>query len=148
MGSNRPFPSSLVTLFQNESKSENEFCMQFHFHANQSNFHKNGFTLRLALKQRRKGTRKWPNQLLLTKFGKNFVILNQWRQNDVKSTVRCRLLSRWLRKPGDEVVLFLVSIRNKKRKCFKTPLRMEKFWANNKAMIEFRFHRIWRIPQI
>ena len=25
------------------------------------------------------------NQLLLTKFGKNFVILNQWRQNNVKS---------------------------------------------------------------
>ena len=34
--------------------------MQFHFHANQSHFHKNGFTLRLALKERRKGTRKWP----------------------------------------------------------------------------------------
>ena len=47
---------------------ENEFCMQFHFHANQSHFHKNGFALRLALsivnstalKQRLKGTRKWP----------------------------------------------------------------------------------------
>ena len=33
--------------------------MQFHFHANQSHFHKNGFALRLALKQRDKGTRKW-----------------------------------------------------------------------------------------
>ena len=30
---------------------ENDFCMQFHFHANQSHFHKNGFALRLALKQ-------------------------------------------------------------------------------------------------
>ena len=39
---------------------ENEFCMQFHFHVNQSHFHKNGFALRLALKQRHKGTRKWP----------------------------------------------------------------------------------------
>ena len=29
--------------------------MQFHFHANQSHFHKNGFALRLALKQRHKG---------------------------------------------------------------------------------------------
>ena len=48
-----------MPLFQNESKCENEFCMQFHFHANQSHFHKNGFTLRLALKQRHKGTRKW-----------------------------------------------------------------------------------------
>ena len=56
---NRPFPSSLVPLFQNESKCENEFCMQFHFHSNQTNFHKNGFALRLALKQRHKGTRKW-----------------------------------------------------------------------------------------
>ena len=41
---------------------ENEFCMQFHFHANQSHFHKNSFALRLALKQRHKGTRKWPIQ--------------------------------------------------------------------------------------
>ena len=39
---------------------ENEFGMQFHFHANQSHFHKNGFALRLALKQRQKGTRKLP----------------------------------------------------------------------------------------
>ena len=34
--------------------------MQFHFHANQSHFHKNSFALKLALKQRHKGTRKWP----------------------------------------------------------------------------------------
>ena len=34
--------------------------MQFLFHANQSRFHKNGFALRLALKQRHKRTRKWP----------------------------------------------------------------------------------------
>ena len=40
--------------------NENEFCMQFHFHANQSHFHNNGFALRLALKQRHKETRKWP----------------------------------------------------------------------------------------
>ena len=26
------------------------------------------------------------NQLLLTKFGKNFIILHRWRQNDIKST--------------------------------------------------------------
>ena len=39
---------------------ENEFYMQFHFHANQTHFHKNGFAPRLALKQRHKGTRKWP----------------------------------------------------------------------------------------
>ena len=34
--------------------------MQFHFHANQSHFDKNGFALRLVLKQRHKRTRKWP----------------------------------------------------------------------------------------
>ena len=55
-----------MPLFQNESKCEtfhmpeNEFSMQFHFHANQSHFHNNGFAFRLALKQRHKGTRKWP----------------------------------------------------------------------------------------
>ena len=54
-----------MPLFQNEIKNENlsyenEFCMQFHFHANQSHFHKNGFALRLALRQKHKGTRKWP----------------------------------------------------------------------------------------
>ena len=43
---------------------ESEFCTQFHFHANQSNFHKNGFALRLALKQRPKGTRKWPIEFI------------------------------------------------------------------------------------
>ena len=32
--------------------------MQFHFHANQSQFHKNGLALGLALKQRHKRTRK------------------------------------------------------------------------------------------
>ena len=34
--------------------------MQFHFHPNQSQFRKTGFALRLDLKQRHKGTRKWP----------------------------------------------------------------------------------------
>ena len=55
---------------------ENEFCMQFHFHANQSHFHKNGFALRLALKQRHMGTRKWPIQ-----FG--HASLNSWFSCDV-----------------------------------------------------------------
>ena len=39
---------------------ENEFRLQVHFHANQTHFHENGFALTLALKQRHKGTRKWP----------------------------------------------------------------------------------------
>ena len=60
-----------VQLCQNESK-----CETFHMkmssacsfmHANQSNFHKNRFALRLALKQRNKGTRKWPIQIVYFK---------------------------------------------------------------------------------
>ena len=43
---------------------ENEFCMQFDSLANQLHFHKNGFALRVALKQRHKGTRKGPIQCL------------------------------------------------------------------------------------
>ena len=39
---------------------ENELCMQFNFHANQSLFRKNDFALRLALKQRYNGPGKWP----------------------------------------------------------------------------------------
>ena len=76
------------------------------------------------------------NQVLFTKFGKHLrhiesmtskverienywtndvnssarcKLLNRWRQNDVKSAARGRLLNRWPRKPGDEVVLYLVS---------------------------------------
>ena len=71
------------------------------------------------------------NLLLLTKFGNNFVILNQmtskvlsyWinEENDVKSAAPCRLLNR------------------------------EIFWMTNKghkAIIEFGFRGIWRILQI
>ena len=61
------------------------------------------------------------NQLLLTKiYWTNDVksaarqkLLNQWHQNDVKSAARCRLLNRWPRKPGDKVVLYLVSGKTK-----------------------------------
>ena len=44
-GTNRPFPSSLLPLFQNESK-----CETFHMKMS-SHFHKNCFALRLALKE-------------------------------------------------------------------------------------------------
>ena len=52
-------PSSLVPLFRNESKCET-------FHKKMSSacsfifMQINGFAIRLALKQRHKGTRKWP----------------------------------------------------------------------------------------
>ena len=61
----RPFPSSLVPLFQNEPKCET-FHMKmsstrsFIFMKNEVIFIKMVSHLRLALKQRHKGTRKWP----------------------------------------------------------------------------------------
>ena len=62
---NRPFPSSLLPLFQNKSK-----CKTFHMKMNSACsfifmqitvvfISQNGFALRLALKQGYKGTRKW-----------------------------------------------------------------------------------------
>ena len=60
---NGQFSSCLLSLCQNEFKCETihmkmGFRIQVHFHANQSHFHKNGFTLRLVLTQRQKATRK------------------------------------------------------------------------------------------
>ena len=56
---NGPFPSSLVPLFQSESK-----CETILLHENETacrtHFHKNGFELRLVLKQRHKRSSKWP----------------------------------------------------------------------------------------
>ena len=49
--------------------------MQFHFIASQSHFHKNGFALSPALKQRHKGARKWP-----------IVSLNIWIQPELRGT--------------------------------------------------------------
>ena len=63
--SNRPFTSSLVPQFQNESKVRNRSNEnEFDFHENEpvggTHFHMNGFALKLVLTRRRKGTRKWP----------------------------------------------------------------------------------------
>ena len=63
-GHNWSFPRSLVPLFQNESKCKT-FNMKMRsvsgFNFMQiSHFHKNGFAIIIALKQRYKGTRKWP----------------------------------------------------------------------------------------
>ena len=38
----------------------NEFDLHENEHASETNFHLNGFALRLVLKQRQKSTRKWP----------------------------------------------------------------------------------------
>ena len=58
------------------------------------------------------------NQLLFTKFGKKLRHIesmtskgqpaaDHWT-NDVKSAARCRLLNRWPKKTGDQIVLFLL----------------------------------------
>ena len=61
---NRPFPSSLVPLFESEFKVQNHsYENDFDLHENETacrtHFHMKGFTLRLVLKQRHKRTRKW-----------------------------------------------------------------------------------------
>ena len=72
---------------------ENELCMQFYSHANQSHFHKNGFVLRLALKQRHKGTRKWP----ITAF-RSFQRNAAWPTMESKmSTWACSKNLHWLK---------------------------------------------------
>ena len=80
---NRPFPSSPGPLYQNEVKcSSFNIEMIFQSRANKADFHKKGCALRVILKVRGFGTRKWPKgnkvisypDLLLTKpkakFGK------------------------------------------------------------------------------
>ena len=58
---NRPFPSSLGPLYQNEVKClAFDTEMIFHSHANKTHFHKKGCALGLILKVRVFGTRKSP----------------------------------------------------------------------------------------
>ena len=40
--------------------NENEFDLHENEHASETNFHMNGFALRLVFKQRQKSIRKWP----------------------------------------------------------------------------------------
>ena len=59
--SNRSFPSSKKSHFQNESKCEAiDMKMMFNYYANKTHFHNKGFALSLVLKVRFFGTRKWP----------------------------------------------------------------------------------------
>ena len=66
---NRPFPSSLVPLFQSESKCETILmkttliCMKMKLDALLISIRK-GFALSLVLKQRHRRIRKWPIQFL------------------------------------------------------------------------------------
>ena len=59
--SNRPFPNSKKSHFQNEAKCETFVVkMSFICIIIKTHFHNKGFTLSLALKVRFFGTRKWP----------------------------------------------------------------------------------------
>jgi len=58
---NRPFPSCLVPLFQNESWSiAFHMKMSFHSHADKTHFHRKIFARNVALKKRHNTIRKWP----------------------------------------------------------------------------------------
>ena len=63
---NRPFPSSLVPLFQSESKCETILmkmtliCMKIKLHAELIFISMKSYALRLILKQRHKRTQEWP----------------------------------------------------------------------------------------
>ena len=54
--------SFVIKLFH--MKMSSACSILFHFYANQSHFHKNGFALILALKQSHRGTRSWPILLM------------------------------------------------------------------------------------
>ena len=80
------------------------------------------------------------NQLLLTKLGKNFVILNQWHQNNVK---KCSPLQEPLtEKTWGWGCAFLEEQKYREQNGEKGFKNGEIFWINSKAIIEFSFHRI------
>ena len=57
---NKPFPSSKKSHFQSEDKCESiNMKMIFNYDANKTHFHNKGFALRLVLRVRFFGTRKW-----------------------------------------------------------------------------------------
>ena len=61
---NRPYPSSLGPLYQNEAKcSAFDMEMIFYSHVSKSNFHKKSCALGLILKLRVFGSRWWPIQV-------------------------------------------------------------------------------------
>ena len=80
------------------------------------------------------------NQLLLTKFGKNFVRLNGW----LLEFCHIEPMTRKPRNLGTRLCYFWWG-KKKRRNSFKDG---EIFWVNNKAIIKFAFRRIWRILHI
>ena len=65
---NRPFPSSIGPLFENEGRCS-AFDMEiiFHSHTNKTHFHKKGCAPSLILKVRVFGTRKWPIRVIYSR---------------------------------------------------------------------------------
>ena len=101
---------------------ENEFCVQLHFHANQSHFHKNGFALRLALKQRHKGTRKWSGEFLQED---TLVKPNKW-QTDL-----CQPLKGKLKLFRFKIVKYKTRAFNRKIEIKSIPILLISLTANN-----------------
>ena len=55
-----PFASVSKRVQVRNYSNENEFDLNENEHASETNFHMNGFALRLVLKKTQKSTRKWP----------------------------------------------------------------------------------------
>ena len=60
-----PFASVSKRVQVRNHSNENEFDLHENEHASETNFHMNGFALRLVFKKRQKLTRKWPIYLAL-----------------------------------------------------------------------------------
>ena len=84
------------------------FRLQVHFHADETHFHKKGFSWRLVLKEQLKVTQKWP-------FSKEN---NIFFQNDVPdAAIELNLVNIW------KIHLVLENIDNSVSKLWKSPLK-------------------------
>ena len=91
---------------------ENDFDLHENETACRTHFHKKGFALRLVLKQRHKGTRKWPvvtKSKALHHWSCRLQVLALCCQNDVKGRqvagASCPLQQHDMLKPGDQILL-------------------------------------------
>ena len=96
--------------------------------------------------------------MLLAKFEKNFVVLNQWRQNCSLLQIIEPMMSKWRQKCSPLLIFEPLSKETCGRSCvtfgeqkelissFKS---LKIFWIlSNKAIIDFSLCMIWRILQI
>ena len=77
---NSPFPSSKTSHFQNEAKCKTFLVKipEFYLHWNKKHFHKYGFALSLALKQRLGATQMETNALNPLRGGGGHVLVSYW----------------------------------------------------------------------